>query len=116
MNNTTKPWNAPSDSPRQFSFIEAGARLPDALRRAMACVSLHLRRTGNWWSARLRSLWQQGDVGSRMAAVGLFVAGLATILFMAYLLIYLLPFLILAAFIAAICSAFAVNRGDQRYR
>ncbi len=116
MNNTTIPWNAPSDAPRQFSFIEAGARLPDALRRAMACVSLHLRRIGNWWSARLRSLWQQADVGSRMAAVGLFVAGLATILFMAYLLLYLIPLLILVAFIAAIFSVLAMNRDSPRSR
>ncbi len=105
MNNTHNPWNSSSADRSGFSFCEAGARLPDALRRGMACTSLHLRRLANWWSARLRSLWQHGDVGSRMASIGLFVAGIAMILFMAYLLIYLIPFIILAAFIGAICCA-----------
>ena len=49
-----------------------------------------------------------------MAAIGLFLAGLVALVILGYLLIYLIPLLILAAFIAAICSALA--NGAERSR
>jgi len=118
MNNAEyhKPWGNPAPETPRRSFMDWGVRLPGLIRGAMAFLARHFRRIANWWSARLRFLWREPGAGARMAAIGLFLAGLAALVILGYLLLYLIPLLILAAFIAAICSALAVNRGDPRMR
>ena len=106
-NETHNPWSASPASKSRRSFNDWGMRLPGMIRRAMACIAGHFRRIAGWWSARLRLLWSGPGAGARMAAIGLFLAGLVALVVLGYLLIYLIPLLILAAFIAAICSALA---------
>ena len=118
MNRTDyhKPWGDPSPEPATRSFADWGVRLPGMIRTTMAFIARYFRRIGGWWSARLRLLWHGPGASARLAAIGLFLAGLAALVILGYLLLYLVPLLILAAFIAAICSALAVNRGDPRMR
>ena len=104
-----KPWGNAAPEPPRRSFADWGVRLPGMIRGAMAYVARHFRRIGNWWSSRLRLLWRGPAAGARLAAVGLFLAGLAALVILGYLLLYLIPLLILAAFIAAICSALVAN-------
>ena len=113
-NDTHNPWRTPSTNGPRTSFTDWGIRLPGMIRRTMACIAGHFRRVANWWSARLRLLWSGPGAGARMAAIGLFLAGLVALVILGYLLIYLIPLLILAAFIAAICSALAT--GAERSR
>lgn len=107
---THNPWSASPVKKSRTSFNDWGMRLPGMIRRTMACIAGHFRRIAGWWSARLRLLWNSPGAGARMAAVGLFLAGLVTLVILGYLLIYLIPLLILAAFIAAICSAIGNSR------
>ena len=59
--------------------MDWGVRLPGLIRGAMAFLARHFRRIANWWSARLRFLWRGPGAGARMAAIGLFLAGLAAL-------------------------------------
>ncbi len=113
-NETHNPWSATPTSKSRISLTDWGIRLPGMIRRAMACIAGHFRRSAGWWSARLRSLWSGPGAGARMAAIGLFLAGLVALVILGYLLIYLIPLLILAAFIAAICSALATGAEKSR--
>ena len=117
MNKEHNPWHSTSTESNGrpgWSFCEFGTCLPEAIRRFMACASQHIRKAAFWWSSRLRLFWRAGDVGSRLAAVGLFVAGLAGILILAHLILYLIPFILLAAFIAAICVAIGAGMSACR--
>lgn len=111
-----KPWGNPAPETPRRSFRDWGARLPGIIRGAMAFLARHFRRIANWWSDRLRFLWRGPGAGARLAAIGLFLAGMAALVILSWLLLYLIPLLILAAFIAFILSALAVNRGDPRMR
>jgi hypothetical protein len=111
MNNAEyhKPWEQSSPEPPRRTLIDLGTRLPGMIRGAMAFIASHFRRIANWWSSRLRLLWRGPGAGARLAAIGLFLSGLAALVILGYLLLYLIPLLILAAFIAAICSTLAVK-------
>ena len=113
-NENHNPWGTSPTRKTRMSFNEWGMRLPGMIRRTMACIAGHFRRIAGWWSARLRLLWSGPGAGARMAAIGLFLAGLVALLILGYLLIYLIPLLILAAFIAAICSALATGAEKSR--
>lgn len=116
-NQTHNPWGDPTANKTHSSVTDWGMRLPGMIRRAMACIAGHFRRITGWWSARLRLLWSGPGAASRMAAIGLFLAGLVALVILGYLLIYLIPLLIMAAFIAAICSSLALgNERSRRFR
>ena len=111
-----KPWGNASPEPSNRAFADWGVRLPGMVGAAMVFLPRHFRRIANWWSGRLCFLWRGPGAGSRMAAIGLFLAGMAALVIVGYLLFYLIPLLILVAFIGAICSALAVNGGYLRSR
>lgn len=113
-NESHNPWGSAPAGASRSPGIEWGMKLPGMIRRAMACIAGHFRRIAGWWSARLRLLWNGPGAGARMAAIGLFLAGLVALVILGYLLIYLIPLLILAAFIAAICSALATGAEKSR--
>lgn len=110
------PWNSTHAGASRSSAVKWGMRLSGMIRRAMACTVLHLRRAGGWWSSRLRFLWQATGFGSKLAAIGIFLAGLVAIVILGYLLIYLIPFLIMAIILTAICSFLAANLRMGRFR
>jgi len=103
------PWGSASPKPSNRSFADWGARLPGMVRAAMAFLTRHFLRIGAWWSTRLRLLWRGPSAGARLAAIGLLLTGLAALVVLGYLLLYLIPILILTAFITAVCSALAVR-------
>lgn len=111
-----KPWESAAPEPPWRSQLDWGARLPRVVRGATASIACHFHQIVNWWSSRLRLLWRRPGAGARLAAIGLFLAGMAALVILGYLLLYLIPLIILAAFIDATCSALAVNRDLPRTR
>lgn len=76
---------------------------------AIATGINHLKRLSEWWSFKLRTDWNAGDMGNRLVAIALFVAGLAGILVLACAMLYLLPLVLLAVFVSAIWPAVLTN-------
>ena len=118
MNNAErhKPWEGAAPETPRRSVPDWGARLPGVVRGATASIARNFNRIANWWSSRLRVLWRGPGAGRRLAAIGLFLGGMAALVVLGYLLLYLIPLVILAAFIAAICSALAAKRNMPRSR
>ncbi len=112
MNNDEyhKPWESAAPELPRRSLFNWGARLHGVVRGATASIACHFHQIVNWWSSRLRLLWRGPGAGARLAAIGLFLAGMAALVVLGYLLLYLIPLLILAVFMAAIYSALATNR------
>jgi hypothetical protein len=79
------------------------------IRNAITTGANRLKHLGEWWSLKLRANWNAGDVGSRLVAIAFFLAGLAGILVLAVAMLYLLPLILLATFIAAILFALSAN-------
>lgn len=63
------------------------------------------RRTTSAWASRTSSLWARPGRGSKAMAIACALAGVVALLLFAYVLIYLIPILILAAFVAAVLAA-----------
>jgi uncharacterized membrane protein len=71
---------------------------------------------GSSWFERTKALWRRGTRAGKALSVVSAVVGIALVAGLAYLLVLLIPALLFGAFLAAICSALAVNRGDPRMR
>lgn len=112
--NQHDPWTT-SSSNRNDSHSCHGQGWEADLRRCGASFISHFRRIAGWWVSRITSLWRRADIPGRLGSVGLCVAGILGLVMLAHILLYVIPLLILAAFIAAIWTAVRTNLGTGGY-